>query len=797
MSKEEKLVPANQGILFEKALDFLIFQQRKNEKFLGPVTDLNYKLNKDYFDRRVMRFEKLKLLGGCAGATSLKARSLLITRYQQDNKNTLHIHNNAWFKRTRQLLAKWSQEIDKEYKDEQRDDIFLFIEQINLAQDRTLYFSGCKLFDIDVLLPVLTEKTKIPEFKSIGQIFGFYSAVDLTKILNSILKQDRFIFLSSHTHLGLLFINDENNIEFFDINHDYDDVNYETLDSVVNYFSSNFPELRTDALLPLRLYAFTTNSLDNKFPSVHEVAKLCENGEISYSPKVPGYLGGISSLDLRINEEYGSYFGKQILTKTDSLTERMILIARAGSEKRFRELKDEVIDIDLNKTDQLSQNMLTHAIIGKKYSFVELLLKEKLDLNTQDIFGWTALMYASIQNNTGIFSQLLSAGCDPIINDKSGKTVITHIQGSQNSAMMDVLLSHQFPGGKNILIEAVLKKDIQSISELLPIIDVNSKDQNGRIALFYAAAAGEEEIVKMLLLAGAELSIQDQSGKTVRHYTEERNQHTITSLIDWWMAAKKVLESTADNSEKFSKDKTPLMIASRNNDISSIHLLIESKVDINAEDAEDRTALFYAAAAGHVEAVEILLLGGADPSMQDKSYKTAREYAEDKSRQSVVSLIDTWLVNKTVTTNLPNDSKSLYKGKTPLMIASRNNDICRIKKLLESKVDVNAIDEEGRSALFYAAAAGHKEAVNELLNAGIDLLIEDKSSKTARHYACINNKLDLMFQIMEAEVDAEFSKPASPSPSPRDKNRHIGIFNETTSSTQRSTQETSSPAPTI
>ena len=790
MSKEDKLVPANQTILIEKAIDFLNFSAEKDEKFIGPITDSNYRLNKDYLDQIIIGLKKLS--GICAGSSALKARCVLITRYQKDDKSSLPIHNNDWFKRTRKLLAEWSPEIDKEYTDEQINDIFLFIEQIILAQNYKLYFSQSKYFDIDTLLPVLTDKAKIPEFKSIGKIFGFYSADDLTRILNSILKKDRFIFLASHNHVGLLYINDNNNIEFFDINHDKDDIIYEDLSSVVNYFSSNFPELRTDALLPLRLYAFTTNKLDKNFPSVHEIAKLCENNEIAYSPKIPGYLGGISSIKLSSTQEYGYYFADQILAKTNSLTKRLILIATRGSEKHFDELKMELVDIDLNVTDHLGQNMLIHAIIGKRYSFVELLLKEKIKLNMQDIFGWTALMYVAVRDNVEIFTQLLSAGCDPLIKDKSGKSVITHIQEAKNPAMMDALLSHQFPGGKNILMEAVIKKDMQSISELLTVIDVNSRDQKGRTALFYAAVAGQEEIVKTLLLAGADFAMQDKSSKTVRHYTEERNQHAITSLIDWWIAAKKILERAADDGEKFSGGKTPLMIASRSNDIC-IYLisLVESKVDVNAEDAEDRTALFYAAAAGHVEAVKILLLAGADASMQDRSGKTAKEYAEDKNHQAVTLLIGSWLAGKTVEPSPHDDSKSIFGGKTPLMIASKNNDISGIKKLLESKVDVNATDEAGRTALFYAAAAGHEQAVNELLNAGADPLIADKSSKTARYYACINKKLDLMYQIMEAEIDAELPKPASPSSSPRDKNRHVGIFNETILRTQSGTTESS------
>ena len=120
----------------------------------------------------------------------------------------------------------------------------------------------------------------------IGQIFGFYSAAELTKILDSILRKDRFIFLASHNHVGLLFINEKNNIELFDINHDQDDVIYENLDSVAKYFSTRLSKRLI--LMPychyvcMHLRPMHLIMIFHQFMKLHNFVKMAV---IAYSPE--------------------------------------------------------------------------------------------------------------------------------------------------------------------------------------------------------------------------------------------------------------------------------------------------------------------------------------------------------------------------------------------------------------------------------------------------------------------------------------------------------------------------------
>lgn len=58
-----------------------------------------------------------------------------------------------------------------------------------------------------------------------------------------------------------------------------------------------------------------------------------------------------------------------------------------------------------------------------------------------------------------------------------------------------------------------------------------------------------------------------------------------------------------------------------------------------------------------------------------------------------------------------------------------------IQNVLEGKIDVNSIDENGMTALHHAAARNNFEAAQALLIMGIDHGLMDNYRKTALHYA--------------------------------------------------------------
>jgi hypothetical protein len=123
----------------------------------------------------------------------------------------------------------------------------------------------------------------------------------------------------------------------------------------------------------------------------------------------------------------------------------------------------------------------------------------------------------------------------------------------------------------------------------------------------------------------------------------------------------------------------------------------------------------YAAIRGNLEIVRVLVEKGADVNAVTK-YKDDR--GEDKGKNNETKTLITL-------------RRSLYKdsdrnGWTALMYAAYSGHLDVVEFLLNKGAQVNAVDENGRTALFYAAT-GRKdtEVVNVLIAYGADTTILD------------------------------------------------------------------------
>lgn len=76
----------------------------------------------------------------------------------------------------------------------------------------------------------------------------------------------------------------------------------------------------------------------------------------------------------------------------------------------------------------------------------------------------------------------------------------------------------------------------------------------------------------------------------------------------------------------------------------------------------------------------------------------------------------------------------------------------------EFGADVNARDLNGQTALHHAAAAGHKQTVATLLAKGADLTIQDQFGRTPLDLATMSGHLKTT-AILKAALDAQTSHP--------------------------------------
>ena len=164
---------------------------------------------------------------------------------------------------------------------------------------------------------------------------------------------------------------------------------------------------------------------------------------------------------------------------------------------------------------------------------------------------------------------------------------------------------------------------------------------------------------------------------------------------------------------------TPLMWAAwRNPNPEVITALVNAGADVNASQSFGWTPLMHAVSGNsNPEVISTLVKAGADVNVKDRGEK--------------------WQFPWAAAINLdPENQRMTAGGKTLLMLAvwdSHNPEV--IPALVKAAVDVNAKDEDGQTALMFAAGVPHPEMVTALVNVGADVNAKEKYGNTALMFA--------------------------------------------------------------
>ena len=85
--------------------------------------------------------------------------------------------------------------------------------------------------------------------------------------------------------------------------------------------------------------------------------------------------------------------------------------------------------------------------------------------------------------------------------------------------------------------------------------------------------------------------------------------------------------------------------------------------------------------------------------------------------------------------------------------AALNGDLAMVSRMITEGTDVNATDQEGRSALMYASFNGHIEVVRKLIESGAMVGIRDGVGRTALLYASTGPFPETVRLLLENNAD--------------------------------------------
>lgn len=272
--------------------------------------------------------------------------------------------------------------------------------------------------------------------------------------------------------------------------------------------------------------------------------------------------------------------------------------------------------------DQASYNGRTPlhvAIELRKYDCINLLVKQKVNLNAHDPDGLTPIMLCVKNNDIASLDLLLKAGADPsIVNPKTDETAMHYACSFNNHQALILLLegnakllNEQYPDGSNPATVAVQNSSADVLLHFLEDCGLNPDyiDSQGISLLEHALDCNvtDESIACLEFLIGANpnVNIATRSGSDPLFISLANNKTEFAQIL---------IAAGANVNESDANKCFPITIAAQKNNFAIVKSLIEYGADVNAQDDTGMTALHYAARYNDEAAIKLLLNAGSNVS---------------------------------------------------------------------------------------------------------------------------------------------------------------------------------------
>ena len=403
-----------------------------------------------------------------------------------------------------------------------------------------------------------------------------------------------------------------------------------------------------------------------------------------------------------------------------------------------------------------------YRVIGADEQAVRDLIAKGAAVNARDHEGWTALLCAANNwaDQPALFEFLIAKGADVDARLNDGRTALMLAARLGKEGRIRVLIAkgasvsaRAADGTTALMIASTIQWDDAAITILKLLVakgaDVNARDNEHHTAADRAALAGYLERAMLLADSGTRFANRANFLTLARNHAllREIEQGDLTR-------ANALLDQGADANFRDSGGRTLLMIAS-NQEYSSARatLLLAQGADANLADSHGETALMAAADRYNPEIVQLLLEHGADANASDGDGNTVLMHASSSKynwQEERKPLIH-FLLDKNADPHRRNSH-----GVSALMLMAREGNPA-MPLLLDKGVDVNAVDEEGNTALHYAARflirGGQRRNAWALLEHGAQVNAANRQGETALILAATQYEPDAARLLLEKGAD--------------------------------------------
>jgi ankyrin repeat protein len=409
--------------------------------------------------------------------------------------------------------------------------------------------------------------------------------------------------------------------------------------------------------------------------------------------------------------------------------------AKTGDLARAQQLLQQGVGV--NDAEPDGTTPLHWAAHGRHLELTRLLLGSGAVVNVGNRYGVRPLSLAAVNGDAPVIEALLEAGANP------------------NSTLME---------GETALMTAARSGSVEAVELLLDAgANVNAQESwKGQTALMWAAAEGHAAVIPALVAHGADPGLRSKRGFTALLFAARDGQTDVVQTL---------LEAGADLDEQLSINSTltaggverrrasdaglnAFLLAAGNAHFELAAYLMDRGADPNAA-PRGWTALHqlsWVRKAG--------IAGSNNPAPRGSGVMTSLDFA----RKLIANGAD---LDARVTTRPPAGITALnFIGGTPLLLAARTGDAEYMRLLADAGADPMLTNEDGSTTLMVAAGLGTSspgedpgteaevlEAVQVALDLGLDINAVDDNGETAMHGAAYKHLPQVATFLTNAGAD--------------------------------------------